>query len=438
MLVKFLIFVTVLFSFCLASPIYPKSYAQLGTPLFESVQHFQMYEDVKSLKPLILEYKDTADKLLLYGKKIDTSDDKNKKKNYLKSLRKLQSKYDKLLYSLHQAISKSIKDDDYELFLKLTSYAFDGLFTNTNLRQQAIDFYFKHKHEKNVQCEILEKNMTNKKLANATQELFATEIINSSYNSDSQKKSKKSVDIITTRVANTIKVFLYNKNIYDVTIRVRPVVQNIKMTMKPPKEFVLKAKSKYHYTTLVLGSGESRYGFSWSYTMGSKDAQHDKDYVYRLPFKQGTSHIVSQGYNGEQTHKGGSAYSIDFVMPVGTKVYAARDGVVVKTKSNSDKGGFDKKYASSGNYVRVMHSDGTFATYYHLKYHGVIVKEGVEVSRGEPLGYSGSTGYSSGPHLHFSVFKASGAGKRKTIPTKFRTLKGLLEIPIRGNSYEAI
>lgn len=106
MLVKFLIFVTVLFSFCLASPIYPKSYAQLGTPLFESVQHFQMYEDVKSLKPLILEYKDTADKLLLYGKKIDTSDDKNKKKNYLKSLRKLQSKYDKLLYSLHQAISK--------------------------------------------------------------------------------------------------------------------------------------------------------------------------------------------------------------------------------------------------------------------------------------------------------------------------------------------
>ena len=172
--------------------------------------------------------------------------------------------------------------------------------------------------------------------------------------------------------------------------------------------------------------------------MGSKNAIHDNNYIYGLPFKKGTSHVVSQGYNGQKTHKGSSAYSIDFPMPVDTKIYAARGGIVVKTKANSDVGGYDKKYASSGNYVRVMHSDGTFATYYHLKYHGVSVKVGEKVSKGEPIGYSGSTGYSSGPHLHFSVFKAKSAGKRETIPTKFRIAKGILENPIRGKYYGSI
>jgi len=434
-LLRLLLLFTFLLSLCFANNSnYPKTYNKLGTPLYNAAEHFLKYEKISNLKVLVQEYTNEVDATILYGYEADIS--KDKKKKYLKKLRKLQSSYDRLLHSLHISISKSIKNEDYKLFLELTSYPFDGLFANIHLRNQAITFYTKNK--KNLKYMVLEKNMADEKLYNETQELFAAEIEHSSYNSKTQKKSKKSVMITAKRVKNTIEVYLHNKNIYDVTIRVRHTVKNMIMSIKPLTEFVLKAKSAYHYTTLVLGSGKSQYGFSWSYTMGSKNAQHDNSYVYRLPFKKGTSHVVSQGYNGKDTHKDSAAYSIDFPMPKGTKIYAARDGIVVKTKSNSDIGGYDKKYANSGNYVIVMHSDGTFAIYYHLKYHGVIVKVGERVLKGEPLGYSGNTGYSSGPHLHFSVLKAKSVGKRETIPTKFRTIKGILENPIRGIYYKAI
>ncbi|MBL1243767.1 MAG: M23 family metallopeptidase [Sulfurimonas sp.] len=425
MLLRLLLLFTLFLSLCFANNSnYPKTYNRLGTPLYNAAEYFIQYEKISNLEVSIQEYINEVDATMLYGYAADISKDKKKKKTYLKKLRHLQSLYDRLLHSLHVSISKSIKNEEYKLFLELTSYPFDGLFANTHLHNQAITFYTKHKNEKILKCMVLEKNMADEKLSNETQDLFAAEIEHSSYNSTTQKKSKKSVNITTKRVKNTIEVYLHNKNII--------------MSIKPLKEFVLKAKSIYHYTTLILGSGKSQYGFSWSYTMGSKNAQHDDNYVYRLPYKKGTFHVVSQGYNGKDTHKGSAAYSIDFPMPKGTKIYAARDGIVVKTKSNSDVGGYDKKYASSGNYVRVMHKDGTFATYYHLKYNGVIVKIGEKVSKGEPLGYSGSTGYCSGPHLHFSVLKAKSAGKHETIPTKFRTLKGILENPIRGIYYKAI
>jgi len=171
--------------------------------------------------------------------------------------------------------------------------------------------------------------------------------------------------------------------------------------------------------------------------MGSKNAHHNDDYVYRLPFANGTTHRVSQGYNTNKTHKGHSAYAIDFPMPVGTKVYASRGGIVVKTKANSDRGGYEKKYASSGNYVTILHNDGTFGIYYHLKYRGVLVKVGQSVSRGQAIGYSGNTGYSSGPHLHFAVYKATTAHSRMTLPTSMVSKEGIMQEPLQGHYYTA-
>ncbi len=438
MFLRFLLTFTLLWSVVFGeTQNYPKLYKQLGTPLFSSVKHFEEYEDVSALTPFIKEYKQKVQRVLPFGYLADKSKDTKSKKEYLHKLRKLQKAYDFLLENLHQSISKSIDNDDYALFLKLTSYAFDGLFLQTNLRNKAITFYFKHKNERKEQCSLLDKKLQDEKLCQETSELFAVEIIHASYDSRNQKKSKKSVDILIKRVQNRIEVSFYNKNIYDVTIRVKAKLQNITQSIYPKKEFVLQANSTQHYMSLHLGKGASHYSFNWVYMMGSKYAKHNNKYIYRLPYALGTSHFVSQGYNGTATHKGSSAYSIDFPMPVGTKIYAAREGLVIKTKSNSDRGGYDKKFRSSGNYVRVLHDDGTIATYYHLKYKGVLVREGEKVSRGQLLAYSGNTGYTSGPHLHFSVFRAVSARARMTVRTKFLTTEGVISEPLRGHTYES-
>lgn len=85
---------------------------------------------------------------------------------------------------------------------------------------------------------------------------------------------------------------------------------------------------------------------------------------------------------------------IDLVVPSGTEVYAAADGIVLETQTN--KGGYGIKLILS-------HQNNLFTTYAHLK--SFTVKAGAKVSQGEVIGYAGNTGVSTGPHLHFEVLK---------------------------------
>lgn len=80
------------------------------------------------------------------------------------------------------------------------------------------------------------------------------------------------------------------------------------------------------------------------------------------------------------------------------------------------------------NYITVLHNDGTFADYSHLRYKSVIVQLGQQVERGQIIGYSGATGYATGPHLHFVVKKAKKGGGFISIPVEFTTLKGIQEL----------
>jgi murein DD-endopeptidase MepM/ murein hydrolase activator NlpD len=138
---------------------------------------------------------------------------------------------------------------------------------------------------------------------------------------------------------------------------------------------------------------------------GSAFARHDDNYLYALPFTKGSNICVSQGYHGDTSHKGLSAYAVDFPVPVGTAVYAAREGIVVGSEGSSSLGGGSPEYRKFANYVIIEHSDGTMGNYYHLRQGGAAVTTGTKVSKGQLIGYSGNTGYSSGPHLHFSVSK---------------------------------
>lgn len=149
--------------------------------------------------------------------------------------------------------------------------------------------------------------------------------------------------------------------------------------------------------------------------------QDDTSWVYQLPYAPGKSHRLLQGYFSRLSHRNRAA--LDFKMPAGTPIHAARGGVVVRLQEQHDKGGWNRKYRQYANLLVIQHEDGTRGGYWHLKKDGVVVNLGDTVQTGQLIAYSGKTGYSATPHLHFMVWK-SFDGRWTQVPTRFATSKG--------------
>ena len=147
----------------------------------------------------------------------------------------------------------------------------------------------------------------------------------------------------------------------------------------------------------------------------------DTSFVYSLPYENGSSHLIVQGYFSAYSHKNRAA--IDFKMKRGTKITAARGGIVVRLKEDGNKGGLNKKYRQSGNLVVIEHNDGTRAGYWHLQQNGVLVNIGDTVTQGQVIALSGKTGYSAMPHLHFLAW-TNRNGQWQQVATRFQTNKG--------------
>lgn len=151
--------------------------------------------------------------------------------------------------------------------------------------------------------------------------------------------------------------------------------------------------------------------------------------TYSLPVDENSRWELGQEFNGEYSHNDEqNRYAVDFIVPVGTPVLAARAGVVMETIANYDCGGQNAKvYATRANFIRILHDDGSMGLYAHLKENGALVAPGERVGLGDVIGYSGNTGFSSGPHLHF-VLQINTGMRLVSIPFKMVGPQGFLPL----------
>lgn len=169
-----------------------------------------------------------------------------------------------------------------------------------------------------------------------------------------------------------------------------------------------------------------RMHYAWQQTMevGEIGAMPDPHARYRLPFEDGITVRIGQAAGGAMTtHQSDQdRFAVDFPMPVGTPVVAARHGIVAAMETRQTEGGKWAGMKEKANYVILRHRDGTLTEYGHLS-PGKVVEIGQWVPEGELIGYSGNTGYSGGPHLHFNFYRirqlASGMIEKESLPVSF-------------------
>lgn len=117
----------------------------------------------------------------------------------------------------------------------------------------------------------------------------------------------------------------------------------------------------------------------------------------------------------------------DFETPVGTLVLAASSGRVMEVRQNPPDDGKEPA-AGQHNHVFIQHSDGTVASYAHLKQNSVTVEEGEDVVQGQAIGQSGNSGNTGGsPHLHFGVYESRPPIERFDVAVNFRNAEGVLD-----------
>ena len=237
-------------------------------------------------------------------------------------------------------------------------------------------------------------------------------------------------------------VELHVRNLGDYPITFTLSVRTRHLQIDGPKTITRTLAPRQSEQAMLLASTDDQqngdFNYSYEWTIGDKDAVHDDNHLYSLPYAAGKSYRVLQGYGSRFSHTGLEEFAIDLDMPIGTPVHAARDGVVARVTESNSKGCWEDGCGEYANYVIILHRDGTTGEYFHLQQDGVLVEVGDGVSQGQKIGYSGNTGHTTMPHLHFAVYRATTEGNTQSIPIRFLSSAGIVDSPRRGGRYEAV
>lgn len=227
-------------------------------------------------------------------------------------------------------------------------------------------------------------------------------------------------------------------NCLEATVTVNGELQGYAPSRSLPWTFVLGEQPE----TIDLVPDASRrdkthYEITYRWHPGGTNARPDPKVIYQLPYPARRHWFVSQGNFGRYSHSPGSGdeFAIDWNMPTGSDVCAARAGRVIAIKQDSELGGPDRRFDADSNYIVIRHADGTCGEYMHLDVGGALVKLGQQVEAGQPIGRSGNTGNSAGPHLHFGVFTNANGKTKTSIPIRWHTRFGTTDKLIEGKLY---
>ena len=212
------------------------------------------------------------------------------------------------------------------------------------------------------------------------------------------------------------------------------LLQNVRLTDSVPIEREVPSGSSLVLTRLLRVDREAGIDAhpKVEIDLGSASTRHDPDVLYAMPFGGEEPRQLAATY-GSAAHRTGEFFALDFSMPEGTPVLAAREGVVALVQDGLAGSGSEGDIVGKANLVVIAHSDGTLASYGYLR-SGIDVAVGDSVVRGQHLAHSGSGGTPPWPHLHFHVGTRLVAAEGRTIRVPFESPTGGVH-PLREGSW---
>jgi len=229
------------------------------------------------------------------------------------------------------------------------------------------------------------------------------------------------------------ELYLVNQNQAPVEVRFALTQRDNVRLQAIPEQWIVPGKSTLKIAELQpQNAGEPlRYDYRIRWQLGDPRAAPNANFAYSPPLPEQGVFSIAQGFDGNYSHNtDGSRYAVDIGMPIGTGIRAARGGEVVSVQDSFGAGGNSVAYRSQTNSVYVLHDDGTFGVYAHLRQGSALVRPGQRVLSGQIIAQSGNTGYSTGPHLHFAVLRNAGL-RWQSIPFVFATPAGPVK-PTQG------
>jgi murein DD-endopeptidase MepM/ murein hydrolase activator NlpD len=205
--------------------------------------------------------------------------------------------------------------------------------------------------------------------------------------------------------------------------------ENVQSIPSLPLRQLLPARQRVLISRIAsLSDRVSSYSVGLTSMPGDPRAMHS-DVVYALPLDENSDWQIGQGFHGGFSHTDEqNLFALDLIVPEGTPILAARDGVVMQVESGFDRAGLSReKYAERANLVRILHDDGSMGIYAHLQENGVYVRVGQHVTVGQQIALSGNTGFTSGPHLHFCVQVNRGM-RLVSVPFRMVSARGFLPL----------